>query len=584
MSVYRLLHVMTVFHRTVDQNQTNLAGKLVCIGLLFIVAFTRPAWADDLDGLKDGVVKITSTLDGRSRVGSGVIVKTDGKVAYIVTVSHVIEGDPSPQISFHSKPNRKFPGEIIGLDARNPKGLAVLMVQASSLPDGIHPLVFDQAIGSHAGEDVTLIGFPRLPPVPWAVTRGIVTGQVGQDLILSGRASEGNSGGPVIQNDRVIGVVSEVTDGYVYAVPVVIAKVALRGWNISLDEGSGMPHAELPVAESTPAIAAESSSHTAAAKKETGLGLSPSLEEPIEVQLETIDAKDGASMVLIPGGQFMMGTPPDDVCEWDSIVKVEFCVQERNADYAPRHQVALDEFYLDTQEVTVEQFGKFIKDTGYTSTVETQGRQSALVEDSTLFFGKIWEVETVEGANWQRPLGETQDTLETLLNHPVVQISWVDAQQYCEWAGKRLPTEAEWEYAARAGTTTEHWWGDEAPPELVGNLPDTTFHAVFEKEMAFESFDDGAARLAEVGAGRANPWGFFDMAGNVWEWTNDWYDSRYYQESPQQNPPGPVEGDEKVKRGGSWSTYQALKVRAHQASEDSDDQTGFRCARDVEKP
>lgn len=565
-------------------HRTCVVVRLAVMVLLFIVAAMGQALADDLDGLKDGVVKITSTLDGRSRVGSGVIVKTDGKVAYIVTVSHVIEGDPSPQISFHGKPNRKYPGEIIGLDARNPKGLAVLMVQASSLPDGIHPLVFDQAIGSHAGEDVTLIGFPRLPPVPWAVTRGIVTGQVGQDLILSGKASEGNSGGPVIQNDRVIGVVSEVTDGYVYAVPVVIAKVALRGWNISLDEGSGVPHAELPVAESTPAIAAESSSRTTDAKKETGPGLSPSIEESLKVQLDTIDAKDGASMVLIPGGQFMMGTRPDDVCEWDSIVKVEFCVQGRNADYAPRHKITLDEFYLDTQEVTVERFGQFIKDTGYTSTVETQGRQTALVEDSTLFFGKSWESDTVKGANWQRPLGETQDTPETLPNLPVVQISWFDAKQYCEWAGKRLPTEAEWEYAARAGTTTEHWWGDQEPRELVGNLPDTTFNTVFEKEINFESFDDGAARLALVGTGRANPWGLHDMAGNVWEWTNDWYDPRYYQESLQRNPPGPAMGDEKVKRGGSWYVYQALKIRAHQSPDDSDDQTGFRCARDAKKP
>jgi len=558
--------------------------QLGLLGLLFIVVATGEAIADDLDGLKDGVVKITSTLDGRSRVGTGVIVKTDGKVAYIVTVSHVIEGDPTPQISFHGKPNRKYPGEIIGLDARNPKGLAVLMVQAPALPDGVQPLSFDHAVGSHAGEDVTLIGFPRLPPVPWAVTRGIVSGQVGQDLILSGRASEGNSGGPVIQNDRVIGVVSEVTDGYVYAVPVVIAKIALRGWGISLEEGSGMPMAELPLAESTPAIATESSSRTTELEKEIDLGLSPQSEELSDIQLDTIEAKDGATMVLIPSGQFMMGTRPDDVCEWDSIVKVEFCVQGRSADYAPRHQIMLDEFYLDVQEVTVDQFGKFIKDTGYASTVETKGQQTAIVENSLFIFGKSWDPDTVEGANWQKPLGNTQDIIETLPKHPVVQVSWFDAQQYCEWSEKRLPTEAEWEYAARAGTTTQHWWGEQAPREPVGNLPDTTFSAVFEKEAGFESFDDGVARLALVGAGGANPWGLYDMAGNVWEWTNDWYDPRYYQESPQQSPPGPTKGDEKVKRGGSWYAYQALKIRAHQVPEDSDDQTGFRCARDAEKP
>ncbi|WP_447969490.1 SUMF1/EgtB/PvdO family nonheme iron enzyme [Nitrospira sp. M1] len=552
------------------------------MGLLFVVPGMGEVLADDLNGLKDGVVKITSTLEGRSRVGSGIIVKTDGKVAYIVTVSHVIEGDPAPQISFHGKPNRKFPGEIIGLDSRNPKGLAVLMVQAPALPTGVQPLLFDQAIGSHAGEDVTLIGFPRLPPVPWAVTRGVVTGQVGQDLILSGKASEGNSGGPVIQDDRVIGVVTEVTDGYVYAVPVVIAKVALRGWGISLEEGSGMPLAKLPKEEPSSDIATESSTRRIEPEKDVILNLPPG--ESVTDVPGTIDGKDGGSMVLIPEGTFFMGTRPDDVCEWDSIVKVEFCVQARNADYAPQHTVTLDTFYLDIYEVTVERFKKFIKDTGYSSTVETKGRQTAVIEAATFFFGKSWEAETVEEADWQRPLGKSQDGTDVLPHHPVVQVSWFDANAYCEWAGKRLPSEAEWEYAARAGTVTKHWWGDQVPREQVGNLPDTVYQATFEKETEFESFDDGVARLALVGAGKANPWGLFDMAGNAWEWTNDWYAPSYYQESPQRNPPGPATGAERVKRGGSWYAYQELKVRAHQAPEDSDDQTGFRCAQGVEKP
>ncbi|GJL54630.1 MAG: hypothetical protein NPIRA02_17620 [Nitrospirales bacterium] len=579
--VNTLLSMISV--NTVWQRYCHLVVRLGLIGLLFVVPETGEVLADDLNGLKDGVVKITSTLDGRSRVGSGVIVKTDGKVAYIVTVSHVIEGDPAPQISFHGKPNRKFPGEIIGLDSRNPKGLAVLMVQAPALPTGVQPLLFDQAIGSHAGEDVTLIGFPRLPPVPWAVTRGVVTGQVGQDLILSGKASEGNSGGPVIQDDRVIGVVTEVTDGFVYAVPVVIAKVALRGWGISLEKKAGMPRVEAPMAESPADIATESSTRTIESEKETTLSFPPSNEQAIEDDRGTIDGKDVSTMALIPAGQFMMGTRPDDVCEWDSIVKVEFCVQARNADYAPEHEVALDAFYLDIHEVTKERFTKFIEETGYSSTVATKGRQMAVVETSTFIFGTSWEVETVEEADWQRPLGKSQDPTDALPNHPVVQVSWFDANAYCKWAGKRLPREAEWEYAARAGTTTKHWWGEQIPDEQVGNLPDAVYQAAFKKETEFESFDDGEARLALVGTSKANPWGLYDIAGNVWEWTNDWYDPRYYQESSQRNPPGPAAGDEKVKRGGSWYAYQELKIRAHQAPEDSDDQTGFRCARDHEK-
>ncbi len=554
----------------------SMSRVLSIPALVFFVFYSAVALADDLDGVKNGVVKITSTVDGRNRVGTGVVVKTDGNIVYIMTVSHVIEGDPAPKITFHSQPNRKHAAQVIGIDARNPKGLASLMVQVD-LPERIQPLKFEQRSEAHSGESVMLIGFPRIPPVPWAVTRGNVTGQVGSDLIISGKASEGNSGGPVIVDDEIIGVVTEVTEDFVYAVPVIIARVALNGWGISLEEKLSESIAQIP----QPRIAAEPPSDTSTIE-ETGVGSSPITEEET-ASPETSHQKDDSSMVLIPSGKFLMGSEPDEVCEWDSVVKFDICLPERNADYTPQHEIMIDQFYLDVHEVTMEQFNKFIKETGYTSTVEQKGRQMAVVEKSKFIFGKSRESDTVENADWLRPLGNAQGAIETLPNHPVIQISWFDAQRYCEWLGKRLPTEAEWEYAARAGTTTKHWWGNQTPSSKVGNLPDRTFKVVFDKETDFERFDDGVARLSLVGTGSPNPWGLYDMAGNVWEWTKDWYDPKYYSESLSKNPSGPETGSDKVKRGGSWYAYQALKVRAHQPPEDSDDQTGFRCARDVEE-
>ena len=288
-------------------------------------------------------------------------------------------------------------------------------------------------------------------------------------------------------------------------------------------------------------------------------------------------------MVLIEQGQFWMGSAPEEECEWDSIFKVEFCLPVRNADYAPRHQVTMSAFYLDRHEVTNREFQKFVAAKNYQSTVGKKGTASALVQSTGFFSGSSWEMEDVTSASWEQPLGSSKPSTIDLDSHPVVQVSWYDADAYCRWAGKRLPTEAEWEYAARAGTESEHWWGNDAPgTRRVGNLADVYTKTVFNVEPSFVGFDDGYERTAPVGSYDANPWGLHDMTGNVWEWTSDWYELRYYHASPAQNPQGPDEGTEKVKRGGSWYTYQALKMRAPQSPEDSDDQTGFRCAKNAD--
>lgn len=309
----------------------------------------------------------------------------------------------------------------------------------------------------------------------------------------------------------------------------------------------------------------------------------PTVKPPVSVAVQPSSENPSQSMVRIPGGTFWMGSAPDETCEWDSIFKVDFCLPERNADYAPRHQVTLNEFWLDSHEISNQEFERFVQSTAYAGHGKQTGTRLALIETSSLFFGKKWEVEKIDHADWKQPDGLPVADSRIALSLPVVQVSWYDAQAYCQWQGKRLPTEAEWENAARAGTTTRHWWGEKIPEQLrVANLPDGSLKSRFDLDPVFPDYHDGASRLAAVGSYQPNAWGLHDMAGNVWEWTGDWYDMAYYQRSSEVNPLGPSNGTQKVKRGGSWLQYKAITSREKQAPEHSDDQTGFRCAKNSE--
>lgn len=295
-----------------------------------------------------------------------------------------------------------------------------------------------------------------------------------------------------------------------------------------------------------------------------------------------LTGRDGAPMVLIKAGRFSMGSPPDEKCEYDTLARTEFCIQVRDADYAPQHGVALSAFFLDQYEVTYARFEKFAQEANYRSTVETKGTKSSLRETTGFLFRKTWKLVEVDQADWRTPKGSTVASSAERKSHPVTQLSWHDADAYCAWAGKRLPTEAEWEYAARAGTTSKHWWGEEGPgTRPVGNFADRQFKEAYGGDVDFDGYEDGHADTAPVGSFEPNPWGLYDMAGNVQEWIADWHSVTYYRDSPAENPRGPADGNEKVKRGGSWLSYQELKTRSSQRPDNSDDHTGFRCARDA---
>ena len=224
-------------------------------------------------------------------------------------------------------------------------------------------------------------------------------------------------------------------------------------------------------------------------------------------------AKDGAPMVLVPASEFQMGSDIGDI------------------DEKPIHKVYLDEFYIDVYEVTNEQYRKFMDATGH---------------EPPLY--------------WDDPKCNAPD-------QPVVGVTWQDAVDYCKWAGKRLPTEAEWEKSARGDLIGKQYpWGDEVDMEISD-------------PMAQEN--PGLNSAYPVGCFRPNAYGLHDMERNAWEWCHDWYGEEYYVELSEKNPQGPDAGEEKVLRGGSWFSgiYTPLPVsyRYRFDPEKSSVLIGFRC-------
>jgi formylglycine-generating enzyme required for sulfatase activity len=239
---------------------------------------------------------------------------------------------------------------------------------------------------------------------------------------------------------------------------------------------------------------------------------------------ELLHEKDGSRLVLIPAGEFLMGSEAGFPAE------------------RPVHKVFLDAFYLSTCPVTSAQYQRFVAETGH---------QVPYLDDNRM-----------QSDNWDRekrtyPSGHAQ--------HPVTLVSWQDAQAYCEWAGGRLPTEAEWEKAARGGLAGKLYpWGDEIDPSLANY--------------------DNRTGTTPVRSYPPNGYGLYDMAGNVWEWVADRYEAKYYAHSPLNNPRGPEQGTVRVLRGGAWLLFPQFCRVAYRFRNSPDfrfNLIGFRLARSL---
>ena len=247
------------------------------------------------------------------------------------------------------------------------------------------------------------------------------------------------------------------------------------------------------------------------------------------------------------------------------------------------HRVVLDAFHIDISTVTNAQFACFVDDTGYESEAEIAGR-SAVFKDH--FVGNADEVVgaaatpwwlAVSGANWRQPQG-SRSTISDLADHPVVHVSHNDALAYCNWAGRALPTEAQWECAARGGKVGRRYpWGDTL-------LQDNTHRAnLWQGTFPVQNdADDGWHATAPVQSYLPNDYGLWQMTGNVWEWCADWFSPNTYANSETTNPSGPATGRTRVIRGGSFLCHHSycnryrLAARSSNTPESTASNIGFR--------
>jgi sulfatase modifying factor 1 len=300
-----------------------------------------------------------------------------------------------------------------------------------------------------------------------------------------------------------------------------------------------------------------------------------------------------SGMIRIPGGEFWMG-----------------CDDSATPDARPFHRVRLSSFWIDRTEVTNQQFARFVRATGYVTVAERKpdprdfpsAPPDSLVPGSLVFTppgGKVsltsvygwWRYQP--GANWRHPEGPGSD-LKGRENHPVVHVAWEDAAAYARWAGQRLPTEAEWEFAARGGLDRQRYgWGNTLKPG--GKWPANIWQGHFPDQNRAE---DGFRGTAPVASFPANGYGLYDMSGNVWEWCADWYRPDTYQalaaaNSVSRNPKGPKSSFDprepgiakRVQRGGSflccdqYCSRYIVGARGKGAVDSGTSHVGFRCVR-----
>lgn len=296
----------------------------------------------------------------------------------------------------------------------------------------------------------------------------------------------------------------------------------------------------------------------------------------LSAQRRLTTAKITEDRIRLDGGTFLMGTDDKEGFPADG--------------EGPIREVALDSFYMDRYPVTNERFREFVRATGFQTEAERFGwsfvfhlhipkeRFSQIVSDRAPSVN--WWCR-VNGASWKNPEGP-DSSIDARLHHPVTHISWHDAAAYAEWAGKRLPTEAEWEYAARGGLVQRIYpWGDELTPGgrhlcnvWQGQFPD------------FNSAEDGFVGTCPVDSYEPNGYGLYTITGNAWEWCNDWFHPAYHIAATRQNPIGPPTGTQRIMKGGSYLCHRSycnryrVAARTSNTPDSATTNITFRCVSD----
>ena len=297
--------------------------------------------------------------------------------------------------------------------------------------------------------------------------------------------------------------------------------------------------------------------------------------ERTDVESPRAASGDVEGAVYIPEGTFLMGTDSDEGFPADG--------------EGPIHEVRTEAFYIDRFAVTNAQFAAFVETTGYETEAERYGFSFVfyqfLPEKKAKRAQRVQEAPwwcAIKGACWKWPEGRGSHVANRQ-DRPVVHVSWRDAAAYAQWAGGRLPTEAEWERAARGGLEQKTYpWGNELTP--TGEHRCNIWQGVFPQR---NTKADGYLGPAPVNAFEPNGYDLYNVAGNVWEWCADWFSPTYYASAPRDHPTGPAEGEARVMRGGSYLCHRSycnryrVAARSANTPDSSTGNLGFRCAWDA---
>ncbi len=451
------------------------------VALALILLLPAAAAAQGPDQARSALVRISGERGGTPVQGSGFVVGLDGDKATIATAAHVVEGVERLVVSFAAAdPSESLPAAgPVRMDAGSRHGLALFQVRG--IPPGVTALSFDTENRPAMGAALFLLGYPQRALTP-RTTQRVLGDRSGTLLLIDQDVGEGFSGGPVLLNGKVVGVVTDTDDQTTYAVNAVVAREALEGWGVRLGGTAGSQAAGAPPRTAPQARPAE-----------------PAPPKPCVPGEESTEA--GMVFVRICPGTFTMGSAAND--------------PQADSDEKPAHEVTLSELWIGKTEVTNEQYRRF------------------------------------------RPNQQGEAKL------PATNISWDEAKAACEHFGGRLPTEAEWEYAARAGSRTAWSFGDD------------------EKKLGEHAWYEANAGSAAhpVGTKKPNAWGVHDMHGNVWEWVGDWHGP--YPIAAQRDPTGPTTGTSRVLRGGSFFPPRSLRSADRDGflPEGRNGFIGFRCVR-----